>query len=209
VLVLPADLDLETRPPIAGAYAIALDASASGGAARIVAVRGAVSALLADGEERGDRIGVVVLREAGAGTIVPATGSAERARRQLAVVPGGGRPALAAGLRAALRMAVEEATRPDAPVPLVVLVSDGLGLKAVSEAVVPAARVAALGLPALVVDTSPAERKESALSRIAEVMRARLLRLPDPEPEVLAAAMRGALALAAREARWRAPRGRR
>lgn len=206
VFVLPAELDLKERPPIPVSYVFVLDASASCGPSRVLAVRGAAGALLVR-EDPGDRIGVVVVRGSGAEIVVASTGSAERAKRQLSIVPSGGRPPLAPGLRSALRMAAEEATRPDGPIPLLVLVSDGLSVKADAAALVPAARLSALGLPALVVDTSPGDRA-SALARLAQVMGAQLLRIPGVEANGLAAAARGAAVLVSREARWRAPRGR-
>jgi len=206
VLVLPAELDFDERPPVPVSYVLVLDASASGGAQRVSAVREAAAVLLAS-VEPGARLGVVVLRGGGAENLVPATGSAERARRQLSMVASGGRPPLAGGLRLGLRMAAEEATRPEGPVPVVIVFSDGLYLRVDSHALSPAARIAALGLPALVVDSSAGEGARM-LARIADVMGAQLLGVPGADGDVLAAVARGAAAVASREPRWRAPSGR-
>jgi Mg-chelatase subunit ChlD len=207
VMVLPAELDMGRRPALPASIVFALDAAGPEGAARADAVRGAVAALLGE-PGAGTRAGVVLLGERTGEVVAPPTGSAERARRQLAALPVGGRASLAPGLRAALLLAAEEATRSDGPVPLLVLVSDGAALKATPDALAPAARVAALGLPALVVDTS--ERRAGAvLARVAEVMGARLLRAPGATAELLAAVAGTMSALAGREPRWRPPRVRR
>lgn len=192
------------RPRIS--FTFLLDLSGPLGPSTLQAFRAAIGPLVEGRANPDGRLGVVALHGKAADVVVPSTGSAERARRQLSGLAVGGAPPLAPGLRAALQLAVQEATRPDAPIPLLVVISDGEGLEIDAKALVPAARAAALGVPALVVDTSPRGRRASPLRRVADAMRAPLLRPGTVSPELLVATALSAAAIAAKDDRWSPPR---
>jgi Mg-chelatase subunit ChlD len=94
-------------------------------------------------------------------------------------------------------------------VPILVVVSDGVGARLDAQAVGPAARTAALCIPAVAIDALPAEPRTSVLERLTQVLGGRLLRIGEPSAEAIAAAARTAAALAARDERWWPSRSRR
>ncbi|MFT3912644.1 MAG: hypothetical protein QM704_00750 [Anaeromyxobacteraceae bacterium] len=196
-------------PSLHASFIFVLDLSGPQGPATLAAFRPAIAPLVESRVNPDGRLGVVALHGRSADVAVPPTGSAERARRQLAGLPFGGSPSLAPGLRTALQLAAQEATRLEAPVPLLVLVSDAEALEIDAKALVPAARLAALGIPALVLDTAPRgprARRASALRRVADAMRAPLLRPGGISTELLASTALNAAAIAARDDRWSPPR---
>jgi magnesium chelatase subunit D len=104
----------------------AVDGSGSMGAQkRMAETKAAILSLLLDAYQKRDRVAMVVFRGRVAETILPPTGSVERAARLLAELPTGGRTPLSAGLAETARL-LDQARRRDPHVlPLVVILTDG------------------------------------------------------------------------------------
>ncbi len=174
----------------------AVDASGSAAFARLAEAKGAVELLLERAYASRAEVALVAFRGAGAELLLPPTRSLTRARRLLGELPGGGATPLAAGLDAARLLA--EAARPRGRTPQIVLLTDGRGNVAadgrqdraagVVDALAAARRIAALGLPAVVIDIGARPRPEAAT--LAEAMGAKLVHMPRAD----AAAMRAAAA---------------
>lgn len=175
-----------------------VDASGSAALHRLGEAKGAVETLLADCYVRRDQVAVVAFRGKGAEILLPPTPSLVRAKRSLAGLPGGGPTPLASGLDAAVGIAADSARR--GRTPLLVLLTDGRaniardgaqGRPAAEEdALAAATSIRLVGIPALLVDTSP--RPHPYAKRLAEAMGARYLPLPAAD----AARLSGAVAAA-------------
>jgi magnesium chelatase subunit D len=154
---------------------LAIDTSGSMGASRrIEAATGACLGLLVDAYQRRDRVAVVTFRGDDAQVVLRPTGSVEVAKQRLASVTTGGPTPLAAGIDAALQVAMtakEEA--------LVVVVSDGRATAAaddvdpVGAAMDAAARVRRAGIPAVVVDAEEGPTVLGLARQLAGAMGAR------------------------------------
>jgi magnesium chelatase subunit D len=154
---------------------LAIDTSGSMGASRrIEAATGACLGLLVDAYQRRDRVAVVTFRGDDAQVVLRPTGSIEVAKQRLASVTTGGPTPLAAGIDAALQVAMtakEEA--------LVVVVSDGRATAAaddldpVAAAMDAAARVRRAGIPAVVVDAEEGPTVLGLARQLAGAMGAR------------------------------------
>jgi magnesium chelatase subunit D len=141
---------------------LAVDASGSMGAAqRMEAAKGAAIALLRDAYQRRDQVALVAFRGERADVLLRPTGSVEVARARLAELPTGGRTPLAAGLQAALDLAVSPA-RSVGHRPLLVLITDGRatsgpdGREPFEAALAVCAQVRRSAVPAVVIDAEPA-----------------------------------------------------
>lgn len=175
-----------------------VDASGSAALERLAEAKGAVELLLAEAYVRRDRVALVAFRGAGADLLLPPTRSLTRAKRGLSGLPGGGGTPLAAGIDAAVAVAL--GVRRGGSRPAIVLLTDGRAnvarsgeggrARAGAEALQAARALRAAGLPALVVDTGT--RGDEARS-IADAMGARYLKLPRAEAGQLSAAVRAAL----------------
>ncbi|XYD11538.1 magnesium chelatase subunit D [Methylobacterium sp. NMS12] len=175
-----------------------VDASGSAALERLAEAKGAVELLLAEAYVRRDRVALVAFRGAGADLVLPPTRSLTRAKRGLSGLPGGGGTPLAAGIDAAVAVAL--GVRRGGSRPAIVLLTDGRAnvarsgeggrARAGAEALQAARALHAAGLPALVVDTGP--RGDEARS-VADAMGARYLKLPRAEAGQLSAAVRAAL----------------
>ena len=175
-----ADADVVLRAAVREATAgnlvvLAVDTSGSMGAARrIEAAAGACLGLLADAYQRRDRVAVVTFRGDDAQVVLRPTGSVEVARQRLASVTTGGPTPLAAGIDAALQVAL--GAKDEA---LLVVVSDGRATAApngddpVDAAVAAAGRVRAAGIPAVVVDAEEGPTVLGLARRLADAMGAR------------------------------------
>jgi magnesium chelatase subunit D len=196
LIVLPGDLHVRRHRPRAATVALfVVDASGSAAAQRMAEAKGAVERLLADCYARRDQVGLMAFGgrlaapdpalNPGVQLLLPPTRSLVRAKRCLADLPGGGGTPLAAALLAAERQAAQ--IRSGGASPLLVLLTDGranLGHRgeplarpeALALAVAAARRIAAAGLPALLVDIAP--RPSPAAQTLAEALRGRYLPLP-------------------------------
>ncbi|MCJ2136173.1 magnesium chelatase subunit D [Methylobacterium sp. J-026] len=175
-----------------------VDASGSAALERLAEAKGAVELLLAEAYVRRDRVALVAFRGTGAELVLPPTRSLTRAKRGLSGLPGGGGTPLAAGIDAALGVAL--GVRRTGSRPVIVLLTDGRAnvarsgeggrARAGAEALQAARALRAAGLPALVIDTGA--RGEGARA-VAEAMAARYLILPRADAGRLSAAVRAAL----------------
>jgi magnesium chelatase subunit D len=175
----------------------AVDASGSSALQRLAEAKGAVELLLADCYVRRDSVAVVGFRGRAAELLLPPTRSLVRAKRSLAELPGGGGTPLAAGIDAALQIALSLRRRGDTPV--VVILSDGRANvardgsagreRAEAEAAVAAKALRDAGVAALFIDTSP--RPHASVRALAAAMGARYVPLPYAEAASLSAIVRG------------------
>ncbi len=161
-----------------------VDASGSAALARLAEAKGAVELLLADCYRRRDQVAVIAFRGRAAQTLLPPTRSLVRAKRSLALLPGGGGTPLAAGIDAGAGLA--ERVRRGGATPTIVLLTDGranvtragAGGRAVAaeEASQAARAVRARGIAAILLDT--AARPSPEAGALARAMGARYVPLP-------------------------------
>jgi magnesium chelatase subunit D len=155
------------------------------------AVKGALLGLLVDAYQRRDRVALVTFGGAGAHVALAPTGSIEVARVQLEELPTGGETPLAAGLDAALDVALRHGS--EVLHPLLVLVTDGratAGAEPWADALAAAARVARRDLPAVVVDVEDDGGPRLGLAaELAAAMGARHL----PHPQLTAGRLESTL----------------
>lgn len=100
-----------------------VDASGSAALERLAEAKGAVELLLAEAYVRRDRVALVAFRGTGAELVLPPTRSLTRAKRGLSGLPGGGGTPLAAGIDAAVAVAL--GVRRGGSRPAIVLLTDG------------------------------------------------------------------------------------
>jgi magnesium chelatase subunit D len=186
-LVERADLrEAVRREEAANLVVIAVDASGSMGAQqRMEAAKGAVLGLLRDAYVRRDLVSLVAFRDDAGEVLLKPTGSVEVARARLTELPTGGRTPLAAGIRAAIDVALAPARRATHR-PLIVVVTDGRATAAPDgqEPLVAARRAAAdvrrRGLDAVVVDVEGGGPASLGLAAaLAEDMGAGYIRLDE------------------------------
>ena len=198
IVVRPDDLRIKRlRQRTETTTVFCVDASGSAALERLAEAKGAVELLLAESYVRRDRVALVAFRGVGADLVLPPTRSLARAKRQLAGLPGGGGTPLAAGIDAALGVAL--GVRRGGGRPAVVVLTDGRAnvarsgeggrARAGAEALQAARALRAAGLPALMIDTGA--RGEGARA-LAEAMGARYLPLPRLDAGRLGAAIRAA-----------------
>ena len=125
--VQPEDWRRVERVGKAGACVLfVVDASGSMGAqGRMVATKGAVMSLLLDAYARRDHVGVIAFRRDQAEVLLPFTHAIERATRELAGIPTGGRTPLAAALVKATEVVMAAMAKDPTLRPLVIVVTDG------------------------------------------------------------------------------------
>jgi magnesium chelatase subunit D len=178
---------------------LAVDASGSMGAPRrMEAAKGAVLGLLLDAYQRRDRVALVTFRGDEATIALRPTASVEVARARLAELPTGGRTPLAAGITAALEVALRSAAAGGAHRPMVVLLTDGRataaadGADPVQAAEVAAAAVRRRGVSAVVIDAEEGPTRLGLAGRLASLMGARYLTLPELSAPAVVAVVRQA-----------------
>jgi len=175
-----------------------VDASGSSALHRLAEAKGAVELLLADCYVRRDQVAVIAFRGRLTELLLPPTRSLARAKRSLAALPGGGGTPLAAGLDAALLLALQIQRRGETPV--MVLLTDGRAniardgspgrAQANQDALAAAQQIRAAGLTALLLDTSP--QAQPTAQALAQAMGAAYLPLPYAGAQVLSQAVRAA-----------------
>ncbi len=176
----------------------AVDASGSSAVNRLAEAKGAILLLLAECYVQRDEVALIAFRGTGADLLLPPTHALARARRALAGLPGGGPTPLAAGINAALRLAIME--RRAGKQPLLVILTDGganigqdgkPGRAAAGRDALAAAKACGLqNLPALVVDTAP--RRQQFVAQLAAAMAARYVPLPYADAARLSRAVQAA-----------------
>jgi magnesium chelatase subunit D len=158
-----------------------VDASGSMAARdRMAAVSGATMSLLRDAYQRRDKIAVITFRQQQATVLLPPTSSVHIAGRRLAGFDTGGKTPLAQGLLTARDVVVREKARDRARRSLVVLLTDGRatgGRDPVGRAEAAAARLAAEGVAAVVVDCETSYVRLGLAEHLAGHLRAPTVRL--------------------------------
>jgi magnesium chelatase subunit D len=163
---------------------LVVDASGSSAFQRLAEAKGAVELLLAQAYVDRSRVALIAFRNEGAQILLPPTRSLARARRQLADLAGGGGTPLAAGMDAALTLALSEKAKGRAP--RLLFLTDGRAnigrdrkagrSTAMADAFSAARAIALSGLAAIHVDTSPFPRPEA--KDLAKAMGATYAPLP-------------------------------
>lgn len=168
---------------------LVLDTSGSMGLERrIAAASGALSGVLLDAYQRRDRVALVTFRNGEAEVLLRPTSSIEVARARLATVTTGGRTPLAAGIQAAMELAI---STPGDHKPLLVLISDGRatsgpsGVDPVDSALAAAVAVRRRRIEAVVVDAEDGLTRLGLASSIANAMGARCLTLDELSPTTM------------------------
>lgn len=161
-----------------------VDASGSmGAAARVAQVKTAVVSLLLDAYQRRDRVAVIAFGGAGARVVLPPTSSVERAQRELADLPTGGRTPLAEALTLADDLVATAHTRDAQRRPLLVLLTDGrasAGPDALARSRAAADALAHRRVPAVVIDCERRRGLRLGLARdLARRLDAQYLDLPE------------------------------
>lgn len=161
-----------------------VDASGSSAIHRLAETKGAVELLLADCYVRRDQVAVIAFRGQKAEVILPPTRSLVRAKRGLSGLPGGGGTPLATAIEASLDLALSIVRKGETPV--IVMLTDGkanIGRdgspgreQARNDAHAAAKLIATVGLPVMLIDTSP--QPSVAAQEIAAAMHARYMPLP-------------------------------
>ena len=176
----------------------AVDSSGSSAVNRLAEAKGAILLLLADCYVQRDEVALIAFRGLTADLLLPPTHALARARRALAALPGGGPTPLAAGINAALRLAI--VARRGGKQPLLIILTDGganIGQDgkpgrgaAGRDALAAATACSVQNLPALVVDTSP--RRQKFVTQLAGAMAARYMPLPYADAARLSQAVQAA-----------------
>jgi magnesium chelatase subunit D len=177
VVLLPVDLRVAVREGReANLLLFCVDASGSMAARRrMVQVKTAILSLLTDAYRRRDKVALISFRGDGAALTLPPTGSVEVAAALLDELPAGGRTPLAEALVEAQRVLRRERLRDARMRPLLVLVTDGRatsGADAVARSRQAADRLAALGVPSVVVDCEDGPLKLGLAEILAGHLRA-------------------------------------
>ncbi len=169
--IQPQDLRVRLRRARVGNLVLfVVDASGSMAARkRMVAVKGAMLGLLLEAYQKRDRVGLIAFRGQGAELLAPPTNSVELAERRLRRLPTGGRTPLAAGLALAEQVLARHSGGREAPEPLLVLVTDGRA-NVGEDPAIPARRLAALGIPGLVLDSEQGFVKMGKARELAQAL---------------------------------------
>lgn len=183
--IRPADLRLKRYEEKSDRLLIfTVDASGSAAFTRLAETKGAVELMLAEAYARRDHVALIAFRGPGAEVLLPPTRSLVQTKRRLAGLPGGGGTPLAAGLQAAMQVAVQARGRGMSPT--VLLLTDGRAnialdgradrAQAGGDAQTMARALRAQGFPGLIIDMGP--RPEAGLKALAGLMDAPYLALP-------------------------------
>lgn len=161
-----------------------VDASGSTALQRLGEAKGAVELLLGDCYVRRDEVALIAFRGTSAQVLLPPTSALARAKRCLAVLPGGGGTPLASGIAEALQLAESGLRRGQTPT--IVLLTDGRAniardgtpgrAEAGRDASAEAARLKQSGIRSLIIDTSA--RPQDRVARFAEETGGTYLPLP-------------------------------
>ncbi|CAM3226961.1 VWA domain-containing protein [Nocardioides dubius] len=175
-----------------------VDASGSMAARRRMAeVKTAVLSILGDAYRRRDKVALISFRGRGAQLVLPPTGSVEVAARLLDDLPAGGRTPLAEGLLEAAAVLRRERLRDPRQRPLLLLVTDGratAGTDPVPRSRQAADHLAALGIPAVVIDSESGPMRLGLARHLAEHLRAEHLPMAEVSASALAAVAEGRVA---------------
>lgn len=169
-----------------------VDASGSMGAKnRMEAVKGAIYSLLNDAYQKRDKVGMVAFRKDRAEVLLNITRSVDLAKKQLEVLPTGGRTPLAQGIKTSLELMKSEITKDEDTLPVFVLISDGRanasidGENPMEEALKEASRVRMHGYKSIVIDTENDFIKINFVKDLSKLMDATYYKIEDLKSEQL------------------------
>jgi magnesium chelatase subunit D len=199
-LVEQCDLHRKERAGRTGTLILfVVDASGSMAARRrMELVKGAVLGLLESAYEQRDEVAVIAFRGPQADVLLPATASVELAERALRVLPTGGRTPLAhAVVTAGELIGRSRRARPEVPA-LLVLLSDGKANVPLpdtagdpwQQTLLAARKLAAEGLPALVLDADAGFVRVGRAGELAQALGAECLPLDGLSAEALVLKLR-------------------
>lgn len=163
-----------------------VDASGSMGARkRMSAAKGAVLSLLIDAYQKRDRVGLISFRGNRSELLVPPTNSIDLAKKNLDVLPTGGKTPLSDALMNAFRTFEREIRHHPKDRMSMILISDGKGNVSMSsgrpfdEAVMIAGEIRGLNVSSLVLDTEESMVSLGFSEKLAESLGGRYMRLSD------------------------------
>jgi len=176
-----------------------VDASGSTAFHRLAEAKGAVELLLAEAYVARTYVALIAFRGRTAELLLPPSRSLTRAKALLSTLPGGGGTPMAAGIDAAVLVALAERSKGRAP--LIVLLTDGRANiardgqaarpRAMDDALAAATQARSQHLAAVLVDTSARARQEGAA--LASAMQARYVALPHLEASTVRDVVRAAV----------------
>ncbi len=173
-----------------------VDASGSMGARRrMVTVKGAILSLLKDAYQKRDSVGLMAFRKGSAELLLPPTKSVDLAYNRLREMPTGGRTPLALGLSKAAQLLSSDRIG-DGGDMVMVIVSDGKanvpldGGDAFADAMEVAAKVSALPIRFVVVDTGSGYPRIDRAQRLARALGGAYFRLEELNADRLAHSIR-------------------
>ena len=176
-----------------------VDASGSMGARRrMSAAKGAVLSLLTDAYQKRDRVGLISFRGNSASLLVPPTNSVDVAKKNMDVMPTGGKTPLSDALMTAYRTFEKEIKHHPRDRMSMILISDGKGNVSMSskrpleEAVMIAGEIRALNISSLVLDTEESAVSLGFAKRVSDALGGRYMKLSDIGSTSILDAKRGA-----------------
>ena len=176
-----------------------VDASGSMGARkRMSAAKGAVLSLLIDAYQKRDRVGLISFRGSKASVLVPPTNSIDLAKKNMDVMPTGGKTPLSDALMTAFRTFEREIKQHPKDRMTMILISDGKGnvsmssMRPLEEAMMISGEIRTLNISSLVLDTDESAVSLGFAERISDALGARYMKLSDIESSSILDAKKGA-----------------